>query len=164
MWVPLTCPVLDLAPNPGMRPDWESNWRPFGSQAGTQSTEPHQPRHFQVSKTAFSKWYYFDVNKDSSYKFFLQWHQLLCTMSIDELTPYLFTLQLYEAECLWTISYAHCLQRETGAGLPWIYSIRGIGCMHMGTHASVCFWKRTYTCENANNRVLCLYMENEVYV
>ena len=28
-----------------MCPDWESNWRPFGSQAGTQSTEPHQPGH-----------------------------------------------------------------------------------------------------------------------
>ena len=23
--------------------DWESNWWPFGSQAGTQSTEPHHP-------------------------------------------------------------------------------------------------------------------------
>ena len=36
-------PAGDLARNPGMCPDWESNWRPFGSQAGTQSTEPHQP-------------------------------------------------------------------------------------------------------------------------
>ena len=33
----------DLACNPGMYPDWESNWWPFGSQTGTQSTEPHQP-------------------------------------------------------------------------------------------------------------------------
>ena len=33
----------DLACNPGMCPDWESNCRPFGSQASTQSTEPHQP-------------------------------------------------------------------------------------------------------------------------
>ena len=32
-----------LAHNPGMCPDWESNQRPFGLQAGTQSTEPHQP-------------------------------------------------------------------------------------------------------------------------
>ena len=29
----------DLAPNPGMCSDWELNWQPFGSQAGTQSTE-----------------------------------------------------------------------------------------------------------------------------
>ena len=36
-------PTGDLACNPGMCPDWESNWRPFGSQANTQSTEPHQP-------------------------------------------------------------------------------------------------------------------------
>ena len=28
---------------PRMCPDWESNQRPFGSQAGTQSTEPYQP-------------------------------------------------------------------------------------------------------------------------
>ena len=36
-WGPnLTC-------NPGMCPDQESNRQPFGSQAGTQSTEPHQP-------------------------------------------------------------------------------------------------------------------------
>ena len=33
----------DLACNPGLCPDWELNQRPFGSQAGTQSTEPHQP-------------------------------------------------------------------------------------------------------------------------
>ena len=33
----------DLAHNPDMCPDWESNRRPFGSQAGAQSTEPHQP-------------------------------------------------------------------------------------------------------------------------
>ena len=25
-------PTGDLAHNPGMRPDWESNWRPFGLQ------------------------------------------------------------------------------------------------------------------------------------
>ena len=36
-------PTGDLARNPGMCPDWESNWRPFGSQASTQSTEPYQP-------------------------------------------------------------------------------------------------------------------------
>ena len=39
-WAP---PNGDLARNPGMCPDWESNWQPFDSQAGTQSTEPHQP-------------------------------------------------------------------------------------------------------------------------
>ena len=36
----------DLACNPGMCSDWESNWPPFGSQAGTQSTQPHQPRRY----------------------------------------------------------------------------------------------------------------------
>ena len=36
-------PTGNLACNPGVCPDWELNQRPFGSQAGTQSTESHQP-------------------------------------------------------------------------------------------------------------------------
>ena len=36
-------PSKDLARNPGVCPDWESNWRPFGSHDSAQSTEPHQP-------------------------------------------------------------------------------------------------------------------------
>ena len=36
-------PTGHLACNPGMCPDWESNWLPFDSQASTQSTEPQQP-------------------------------------------------------------------------------------------------------------------------
>ena len=32
-----------LAYNPGLCPDWELNQRPFGSQAGIQSTEPYHP-------------------------------------------------------------------------------------------------------------------------
>ena len=36
-------PTEDLACNPGMCPDWESDWWPFGLQASAQSTEPHQP-------------------------------------------------------------------------------------------------------------------------
>ena len=44
VWLPLVRPPTgDTACNPGMCPDWESNHRPFVSQAGTQSTEPHQP-------------------------------------------------------------------------------------------------------------------------
>ena len=33
--------IRDLACNPGMCLDWESNQQPFGWQAGNQSTEPH---------------------------------------------------------------------------------------------------------------------------
>ena len=46
-------PTGDLACNPGMCPDWESNQRSFGLQAGTQSTEPHQPG----LKSFFKDWY-----------------------------------------------------------------------------------------------------------
>ena len=43
-----TTPTGDLAHNRDMCPDWESNWLPFSSQAGTQSTEPHQPGQNEV--------------------------------------------------------------------------------------------------------------------
>ena len=39
-----TPPTGDLACNPGMCIEWESNRWPFGLQTGTQSTEPHQAR------------------------------------------------------------------------------------------------------------------------
>ena len=42
----LTPSTGDLANTPGVRPDWELNQQPFQSQAGAQSTEPHQPGHF----------------------------------------------------------------------------------------------------------------------
>ena len=41
-----TPPSGNLAHNSGMCPDWESNQQSFGSQASTQSTEPHQPGQF----------------------------------------------------------------------------------------------------------------------
>ena len=44
MWLPLACPLLgDLAHNPGMYPDWESNKQPFGLQVLAQSSELYQP-------------------------------------------------------------------------------------------------------------------------
>ena len=36
-------PAGDLAHNPGMCPDWDSNRRSFGSQASAQFTESHLP-------------------------------------------------------------------------------------------------------------------------
>ena len=39
----------DLACSPGMCPDWELNWQPFGPQTGTQSTKLHQPGQKSVS-------------------------------------------------------------------------------------------------------------------
>ena len=46
LYVVASCmpPTRDLSCNPGMCPDWELNWLPFGLQAGPQSAEPHQPR------------------------------------------------------------------------------------------------------------------------
>ena len=42
----------DWACDPGMCPEWESNWHPLGSQAGTRSTEPPS----QVSSAGFAPW------------------------------------------------------------------------------------------------------------
>ena len=42
MVAPRVPPAGDLAHNTGICPDWESNQRLFGLQAGAQSTEPHQ--------------------------------------------------------------------------------------------------------------------------
>ena len=44
----------DLACNPDMCPDWESNQQPFGSQAGVQSTEPHQPGQDPTLMSSFN--------------------------------------------------------------------------------------------------------------
>ena len=41
----LAPPTGDLAHNPSMCFDWELNRPPVNSQAGSQSTEPHQPGH-----------------------------------------------------------------------------------------------------------------------
>ena len=38
-----TPPTKDLAHNPSMCPDWESNWQPFSLQAGNLPIEPYQP-------------------------------------------------------------------------------------------------------------------------
>ena len=38
-------PTWDPACNPGMCPDWELNWQPFGSKAGAHYTESHQIGH-----------------------------------------------------------------------------------------------------------------------
>ena len=44
----------DVAGILGMCPDWELNQRPFGLQAGAQSTEPHQPG--LTSSVVETKW------------------------------------------------------------------------------------------------------------
>ena len=44
VWLPLTRPPTgDLARNPGMCPDWESNWQAFGSQAQAHPLSYNQP-------------------------------------------------------------------------------------------------------------------------
>ena len=43
----------DQARNLGRCPDWEPNQQPFGLQAGTQSTEPHQPGLSMVLKNLY---------------------------------------------------------------------------------------------------------------
>ena len=82
-----------MACNPGMCPDRELNQQPFGSQAGAQSTEPHQPgpfskfliygnlgRWFLKGFLSFLKWdevfiFYFL----KFFTVFLCWHYYRCS-------------------------------------------------------------------------------------
>ena len=52
-------PTGDLACNPGMCPDQESNPRPFGLQVGTQSIEPQQPG--LILQQIFTNYFYFET-------------------------------------------------------------------------------------------------------
>ena len=47
-------PTGDLTCNPGMCPDWELNPGPYGSQAGPQSTQQHQPGPLVISYNILS--------------------------------------------------------------------------------------------------------------
>ena len=51
-------PTGDLAHNPGMYSDWESNWRPFGSQDGAQSTEvlKHVLKYKKFALAGVTQW------------------------------------------------------------------------------------------------------------
>ena len=57
VWLPLQCPLLGTWPaTQACALDWELNRQRFGSQAGTQSTEPHQPGtfvHFFIGSFVF---------------------------------------------------------------------------------------------------------------
>ena len=55
-------PIGDLACNPGMCNDWESNWWPFDLQTCAQSTEPHQPGHSYFYLGHFNLIWYWKIN------------------------------------------------------------------------------------------------------
>ena len=57
-------PTEDLASNPGMYHDWESNQWPFGLQASAEFTEPHQP--------GYDASYFFLIFEKFWYFYFLQ--------------------------------------------------------------------------------------------
>ena len=116
-------PCWDLAHSPGMCPDWESNQRRFGSQASTQSTEPHQPG---------LKLFYYDVCLTSSHfpwalpKLFcpcLAWTlcgtpSLCLSLSLSvSLSPPLSLLEQKQGAKLWVI----CLEIRV-LGHHWVVS------------------------------------------
>ena len=69
-WPP---PTGDLAHNPGICPDWEVNRRPFGSQAGIQSTEPHQPGLFLPLFSSTHTLHAFYLKLVLSFRFLRSW-------------------------------------------------------------------------------------------
>ena len=49
VWLPLACPLLGTWPaTQACASNWVSNLQPFGSQASTQPTKPHQPGPFLI--------------------------------------------------------------------------------------------------------------------
>ena len=69
----------DLARNPGMCPDWESNQRPFGWQAGAQSTEPYQPGSRE--KNYFKDFIYLFLERGEEREKSIMCGCLLCTFN-----------------------------------------------------------------------------------
>ena len=63
-------PTKDVALNPGMCPDWESNQQPFSLWDGAQPTEPHwsgllycfHPHYIPFSKENFNLFYFCYLN------------------------------------------------------------------------------------------------------
>ena len=56
----------DLACNPGMCPDWESNRQPLGLQAHAQSTEQYQPG---LNSVFISRLFYLTIKNGCNYVF-----------------------------------------------------------------------------------------------
>ena len=57
-------PAGDPTHSPGLCPDWESNGGPSSSQAGTQSTEPHQPGPNLIFQIDRCVWVPFPTRRD----------------------------------------------------------------------------------------------------
>ena len=93
VWLCLThappLPTGDSAHNPGICPDWESSWRPSGSQANTQSTESHQPGLRVLFK---KKFFFFQIswlvrerkNINSLLHLCIHWLLLICALTRTE--------------------------------------------------------------------------------
>ena len=74
-----TPPTRDLA---CMCPDWELNQRPFGSQVGTLSTQPHQPGLDNFSGN-FSYWCLSNIYNYVFMSFLLPWKNVFAVVLID---------------------------------------------------------------------------------
>ena len=72
-------PTWDLACNPGICSDWESNLGPFGLQDGTQSTEPHQPGSYNALLKKLL-YHYFTIFKNILINISMYILYFLCTL------------------------------------------------------------------------------------
>ena len=89
-----TLPTGDLAHNPGMCPDWESKLQPFGPQASTQSTKPHQPGPLSFDIIRFLKFW-----EVKSYLTFL-WELLnLITLFCSPFLPLYWFQKTFSSNC-----------------------------------------------------------------
>ena len=111
MWLPLTHPILGTWPTTqACALDWELNWRPFGSQASTQSTKPHQPGPHSFlspqSSLTLNKWKVECVCKlymdqEVEVKILITW----CNMGHSHITKQFSSFQQILTRCLTNVAY-----------------------------------------------------------
>ena len=103
----------DLAWNGGVCPVWESNPQPFGSQAGTQSTDPHQP------SLKFVYWPF-----KCNFAFYLK---LLLNALYEQLSFSKVSLKEIETRNIWPVT-AKCKKDK------WCIIFSGLFCFPIVTH------------------------------
>ena len=112
VWLPLTGPHWGPGRQPWPVPDWESNQRPFGSQASAQSTEPHQPR---LSVSSLKLFYCAQIFK-IPFQPFVQFCHILCSKGprFGQWVPlHMASRPLDMPPFVW-----HCLPRDTPQPCP----------------------------------------------
>ena len=90
LWLTLTHPLMGICPaTQACALDWELNQRPFGLQASTQSTEPHQPGLYVCILHTYTHIFVYILNMYSIYSIYCIYTEYIYSCE------YIFTYILY---------------------------------------------------------------------